>query len=564
VGTTAVHVNGQFTEASETGSSCLNTKLGYRQTECERLVAPSSAASDVFIRKTPNARALLLPTAALLCATILNGCGGSASTASPSAPPATPPSDPSSASATSEAPIIDPIPDLSNSPDARDVVYPLQTHAANYGTIVATVVVSNPAVAEAKITSNPLSLVITPFSRGVTQLTVKATAGAHTFEQTLKFTVGEVAKTLTLTAASPAEMALVLTNDSDRQVDFAFEHNGFPAFQSRQEIVDFVKAMPESYVGEPFERKLWRFLVDNTFHWAPVSPLAFVGDPWVEINSLGWGYCGEVAAAYVLIAREAGYAARVWGLSGHVVSEISIGSRWEMYDADLVAYYYDRDNQLAGVEELAADPSLITNPINPLHPTWLGYGPYSQVVADIYSSTADNWIDEGVFLPTTTSPPARVWVPAHATLTYPGIWTVPPIGLDGTTSIPVAYYKQARLDLPAGWTGHLALPWMPWDIQGVGHVVIGGTTYTAGSDALRAALQQSTSMVTEIWVADSSALSVIMMVNALRYTLDAENTVKLNGVDVWAISGGTTSLPAANQVMPVSVLLPGQLKGPIS
>jgi hypothetical protein len=559
-----VHGNGQFTEAGETGGSCLNTKLGYRQTECERLVALSAAASDVSVRKAPSARTLLLSTAALLFATILGGCGGSASTATSSAPSSTPPADPSSASATDTAPIIDPIPDLSNSPAARDVVYPLQTHAANYGTIVATVIVTNPAVAVAKITSNPLSLVITPITRGVTQLTVKAAAGARTFEQTLKFTVGEVARTLTLTAASPAEMALVLTNDSDRQVDFAFEHNGFPAFQSRKEIVDFVKSMPESYAGEPFERKLWRFLVDNTFHWAPVSPLPFVGDPWVEINSLGWGYCGEVAAAYVLIAREAGYSARVWGLTGHVVSEISIGNRWEMYDADLVAYYYDRDNQLAGVEELAADPSLITNPINPLHPTWQGYGPYSQVVADIYSSTVDNWVDEGVFLPATTSPPARVWMPAHATLTYPGIWTAPPLGYSDTTRIPVAYYKQARLDLPAGWTGRLALPWMPWDVQGTGHVVVGGTTYTAGSEALRTALQQSTSMITEIWVVDSSALSVILMVNALRYTLDAENTVRLNGVDVWAISGGTTSLPAANQVMPVSVLLPGQLKGPIS
>jgi hypothetical protein len=509
-------------------------------------------SSGVFVSELLTVRKLLWWATVLLCAVVLTDCGGAGSPA------------PASASLMSVEPLFDPIPDLTNSPDARDVVYVLQTHNATVDSIVTTVAVSDPAVAVAKVTSNPLSLVVTPVSRGVAQITVTAVAGERVYAQTLNFTVSDVTKTLSLTAATPAEMALVLTNSSDRDVDFAFEHNGFPAFQSRQDIVDFVKAMPVSYADEPFERKLWRFLVDNTFHWAPLSASSFLGDPWVEINSLGWGFCGEVSAAYVLLAREAGYTARVWGLTGHVVSEISIGARWEVYDADLVAYYYDRDNQLAGVEELAADPTLITNPVNPLHPTWLGYGPYSQAVADIYSSTADNWVADGAYLSTLPPPPARVWIPAHATLTYPGIWTAPPVGYDGTTPLPVPYYKQARLDLPAGWTGKLALAWMPWDVQGTGHVVVAGTTYTAGSDALRAALQQPAGMIAEIQVVDSSALSVILMVNALRYTLDTENTVRLDGVDVWAISGGAASLPVANQVMPVSVLLPGQLKGPIT
>ena len=55
------------------------------------------------------------------------------------------------------------------------------------------------------------------------------------------------------------------------------EHNGFPLFNDRREMVEFVRSMPESFAGEPFERKLWRFLVNNTVHWAPLSSAAWLG-----------------------------------------------------------------------------------------------------------------------------------------------------------------------------------------------------------------------------------------------------------------------------------------------
>ena len=92
---------------------------------------------------------------------------------------------------------------------------------------------------------------------------------------------------------------------------------------------------------------------------------------------------------------------------------------------------------------------------------------------------------------------------------------------------------------------------------------MGGTVYAAGSEELRAALQQSQTAIGEINVINSSGLSIIMMVNALRYTLDTQNTIAATGLDVWALVGGTKVLPVANQVMPVSVLLPGQLKTPV-
>ncbi|MFO1468212.1 MAG: hypothetical protein U1F35_17505 [Steroidobacteraceae bacterium] len=468
----------------------------------------------------------------------------------------------SPALAESSASLIDPIPDLANTPDARDVIYTLSTHSSSGEAISVTASVADPRVASARISADSSSLIITPVASGSTQISVTASTARNYTKQTLNFSVSPLSKTLTIDADQPPATALVLSNGSDVDVDM--EHNGFPLFNDRREMVEFVRSMPESFAGEPFERKLWRFLVNNTVHWAPLSSAAWLGDPGVMLNSLAWGFCGEVSASYVLIGREAGYQARIWGLSGHVVSEISIGNRWEVYDTDLVNYYYDHDHQLAGVEQLAADPALITDPVDPLHPTWHGYGPYSQLVADIYSSTEDNWIADDTYVPSSTSPPAQLRLPARSSLTYPGIWAAAPIGYAGTEPLALPFYKQANLQLPPGWTGLLPLAWIPWDIQGVGHVLIDGKTYAAGSEPLRSALQHPARMISSIQVLDSSALNVIMMINPLRYAIDVRNTIKVNGVHIWALSASSTQLPVINQVMPSSVLLPGQLKGPIS
>jgi len=149
---------------------------------------------------------------------------------------------------------------------------------------------SDARVAKAAIVEGPLSLVVTPTGRGTAVISVQVQSGTHTATRALTFTVDDVSKAISLGAATPEQSAIVVTNESDRDVDMAFAHNGFPTFQSRQEIVDFVRAMPGNYVGEPFERKLWRFLVSNVYHWAPLGSGSVWGDPWVEVNGLGWGF----------------------------------------------------------------------------------------------------------------------------------------------------------------------------------------------------------------------------------------------------------------------------------
>ena len=69
---------------------------------------------------------------------------------------------------------------------------------------------------------------------------------------------------------------------------------------------------PSIAVG--FDRKLWRFVRDSVYHDVPLDARQWLYNPWVTLNSHGWGYCGHVAGTFVEIARAAGYEARVWGL----------------------------------------------------------------------------------------------------------------------------------------------------------------------------------------------------------------------------------------------------------
>ena len=82
-----------------------------------------------------------------------------------------------------------------------------------------------------------------------------------------------------------------------------------------------------------------------------------------------------------------GYESRVWLLSGHVVSDVHTGDRWQLYDPDLKVHYYNRDGLVAGLEELAAQPELITNPTNPASPDSYVY---RGRIAQIYSSVENN------------------------------------------------------------------------------------------------------------------------------------------------------------------------------
>jgi hypothetical protein len=453
-----------------------------------------------------------------------------------------------------DAPTLAAIPRLGNSAVELLTRQELRFNDIDGDDLNVTVSGVDPDIAQAAYDAATKSLVIEPRALGRTPIVVEVSDGKASARRVTEFEVRDVTRTTRLAGLEPGE-AFVLENDSDRAVDFRFLHNQFGPFASDAEVVEHVRGMPLEYATEPFERVLWRFVRDNTFHGPPLSADKWHDDTWVVIDSTGWGYCGNVAAVYVRLARAAGYDARVWGLSGHVIPEIRIGDQWQVYDPDLAVYYYTHDGRIAGLADLVADPTLITDPARPvLDPVEQPF-PYSSVVADIYASNDDNYHADPNFMIDAAAPRRLPLLPPGASFTYPGNWTPSPL-VYSETQPTMNTFLQGNLSLPPGWNGHVPTPWLLADIRGEGTVRLGDQLYVIGSRELATALSRDQRHYDEVEIVDStSAIELIMFMNAIRYEVEPENTIAITGKDVWAVKVRTAKLPASGQLKGASAKL---------
>lgn len=381
-------------------------------------------------------------------------------------------------------------------------------------------------------------LAITPVSRGQSRITITATDGQYSAETSFEFRVDDATRYGIIRPDPLNPGPLALRNTSERNSTFTLTYNGFEAFASAAAAAEHVQRMPPEYPGEQFPRKLWRYIRDNTYHNVPLNEDHMWNDMWTTLNSLGWGFCSNVSAVYVEIARAAGYEARVWGLNGHVVPEILVDGRWEMYDPDLAVYYMDREGLVAGVEQLAKDPDLITAPVEAILPNLAveQAGPYRPIVAEIYATQNNNYIDSGTFATLEPGGSTIITLPPGAQLLLPGRWTESPTGYDGGIPSKVREYRQAKLSLPAGWTGKLSMPWVLWHVEGPGVVRIADNSYAAGHEKLNTFLKAPVRPVVELEVdTNPNGIELVFMINAVRYELLPRNIVSIRGLDTWAI-----------------------------
>jgi len=441
-----------------------------------------------------------------------------------------------------DPPRLSAIPDLTNSPETEVLQYQLTVVDPDPDEHSFSIAAADPAIVQASIDEQQGSALLKALRLGSTNIEVTVSDGEYSDTTEFSFSAEEPTKGRVLRYADTATGAVGLRNTTDHPIDFVLEHNGFPVFEDVESMAAYVRAMPREFEGEPFERKLWRFLRDSVYHDVPLNANRVHYDPWVTLNSLGWGFCGHVAGAYVVIAEAAGYEARVWGLDGHVVPEIKIDGQWSMYDPDIAVYYKTADGRIAGVEELAANPTLITAPIDPIFAgSWYQW-PYSRTLADWYSTTSNNYNAFNVFLPAHETPSARIVLPPGATLTYPGRWTEAPIGADGIIPYDVRAYRQALIEIGPGWTGEIRLPWMAWEVTGAGQIGIDNEVFTVGSPELTERLRTTQLPITSMQIYASSDLRIIMFVNAVRFDIQPRTTVRIRGLDVWGIDVSGTSV----------------------
>ncbi|MFO1219688.1 MAG: hypothetical protein U1E89_15075 [Burkholderiaceae bacterium] len=343
-----------------------------------------------------------------------------------------------------------------------------------------------------------------------------------------------------------------ITNSRGTAIESALSINGKPLVRTNADLLREAAADIPTGVGlhpqRAFALGLWRFLVRNRWYADPLTEQQWAHSPVIFLNSVGFGYCDDVASVYADLARTAGYEARVWGLQGHVVPELRVDGRWEMYDPDLEVYYLNAAGLPAGVDELASNPKLILEPlVGRAVPTWAselrgltpelaaGQGCYQPWVADIYTSVGDNsvepWYDD---IPYAQPAGVPLQLPPGASAT---------IGRLGTPWLRTMYDTSIsaqgalRLTLPAGTTARLTLPLVPLRMTGSGTVALDDLTAAVGSRDSSARLADFSSPVIAIEVQRAtSQIEIEYLLNDARFGLDALRDVQLGSVPGGSVS----------------------------
>jgi|GEM_PF-2577887 len=448
-----------------------------------------------------------------------------------------------------DAPTLDAPSVAYNSAETLETVIPLHVTDADGDPVIlpSPVQVSDPSVADVRIDTTAGALIFTPIRRGEFDVTFSVSDGQANASGQVHIVVTEVTKHRAWTIGAPITKAISVANTSGSPVSFSWTHAGNAVLRNRADILARAASVSGAYAAKPFEVQLWRFLTDNTYHWYPTTEAYWIHDPLVLVNSIGFGFCDDVAKAYAVLGQAAGYATRVWWLYGHVVPEIFVNGRWEVLDPDLATYYVDTTGNIAGEAQLSTDATLITAPIAPHFPLTQKSYAYTPELAAMYASTADNRIEEQDLAgPSQLS--GELTLPAGARITYPGKWAPAPVGFEGTTAFEAPLFAQMRLDLPAGFSGPVQLPFLLWSGEGTGRITIDGIDYELGSADLAARLQSWSGLPGQITVSATGPVSLVYLINPLRYSMLTDTAVDFQSLDAWALRVEMIDLPAANQL----------------
>ena len=344
--------------------------------------------------------------------------------------------------------------------------------------------------------------------------------------------------------------SVVVHNPGVQEVRFNLAINGARFFANDDDVVSEPAGV--ALPGEDgFAFALWQFMVRNRYHFEPYTAQRWGHSPTLFLNSLGYGLCDDTASVTRALAVRRGMESRVWFLNGHLVAEIRSAGRWQVYDADLEAYYLLRDGRVAGVAELSADPKLISQPVQSLtqvssslfdflrdfQPDFvLNIAPaYSQPYIDIYATAHDNWVEpwyDDVPEVGTGEPP--LLLPPGASLRLAQGLKRDVFSFNGF-AVPRA--ATMALQLADGWSGKLALPLLVVDVLGAGRLRIDAEDFDAGSPALYQRLADRSRGVVDVSVLRAErGLTVVLTVNAQRFGLDQLRTVELLGEHAKALT----------------------------
>lgn len=183
----------------------------------------------------------------------------------------------------------------------------------------------------------------------------------------------EFRSTTTVTSASQP-VTLDLSNVADVRGASISIHNssGNPVtvpqvsnFNTLQPLskATIVAQLPNTGNDQQNAIQAWHFVVSHTFHLCSSGAKQDQGealDPLRFFGAYGFGCCEQSAQALIWIWRQLGYQARLAEMPFHTIPEIFYGNAWHMLDPDHEVYYLKEDGSIASVEEIIANPILVS------------------------------------------------------------------------------------------------------------------------------------------------------------------------------------------------------------
>ncbi len=265
----------------------------------------------------------------------------------------------------------------------------------------------------------------------------------------------------TVSRTSSTARAVSISNPGQVSVDAGIVLGDF-IFLNEKALIDSIRSMKVPQGLEADYRKAWYFMLSRT--WSARKPLAgreHFNDLNVFINSAGFGFCGAKSDALAGIWSLMGYPSRVVDIGGHVVPEIYVGQRWEVWDPTYHACYVDSSGRICSVEELSARPWLVD------HPVRLSYIPYyywnrmmafSRNTAELYSSSENNQVVRDFQAVDPKGNTAEILLPASCSMVFPVYSGLPLYSVYRGVTTKLTDYAELAVFVPAGVSTRLSIP----------------------------------------------------------------------------------------------------------
>lgn len=185
------------------------------------------------------------------------------------------------------------------------------------------------------------------------------------------------------------ENTISITNPHDFPVRFNLKVNNlFPL--SMKDILDLSEEL--SVINNiQLEQASWKYISDMTFHSEPFTTENWQHESCLFINSIGGGFCDDRSSVLAKTWREQGFKSRIIGFEDHVVAEVLVKNKWQMYDPDFGVFYCDEKGTLKSIQDLESIKNIweLTCENVGINPILQKSNPISNKLSKMFSSQKD-------------------------------------------------------------------------------------------------------------------------------------------------------------------------------